>query len=40
MPRGKQIEFPKEQAHSRSFEYACVAVALVCAVIALVIEGF
>jgi hypothetical protein len=40
MPRGRQITFSKEQSHSRSFELACVAVAVVCAVIALIIEGF
>lgn len=38
MPR--QIEFPELQTHSRMFEYACVAVAVVCAVIALIIEAF
>jgi hypothetical protein len=40
MPRGRQITFPKEQSHSRAFELACVAVAIVCALIALVIEAF
>jgi hypothetical protein len=40
MPRGKQIEFPELQTHSRQFEYACVIVAVVCAVIVLIIEGF
>ncbi len=38
MPR--QIEFPKLQTHSRTFELACVAVAIVCAVIAFIIEAF
>lgn len=40
MARGKQIEFPENQTHSRTFEYACVILAVVCAVIALIIEGF
>lgn len=40
MPRARQIEFPEKQTHSRMFEYAVVAVALVCAVIAIIIEGF
>ena len=40
MPRGKQIEFPELQTHSRMFEYGCVIVAVVCAVIALIIEAF
>ena len=40
MPRGKQIEFPELQSHSRMFEYACVGVAVICALIALVIEAF
>jgi hypothetical protein len=40
MARGKQIEFPENQTHSRTFEYACVIVAVVCAVIALIIEAF
>lgn len=40
MPRQRQIEFPPEQTHSRAFELVCVAVAVVCAIIALIIEGF
>jgi hypothetical protein len=40
MPRGRQIEFPEKQTHSRMFEYACVAVAVICAVIAFIIEVF
>lgn len=40
MPRARQIEFPELQTHSRMFEYACVAVAVICAVIALIIEAF
>ena len=35
-----QIQFPPKQTHSRAFELACVAVALACAVVALIIEGF
>lgn len=35
-----QIQFPPKQTHSRAFELACVAVAVICAVIALIIEGF
>jgi hypothetical protein len=40
MARGKQIEFPENQTHSRTFEYACLLVAVVCAIIVLIIEGF
>jgi hypothetical protein len=36
----RQIEFPALQTHSRKFEYACVAVAVICAVIAVIIEAF
>jgi hypothetical protein len=35
-----QIQFPPNQTHSRAFELVCVAVAVVCAIIVLVIEGF
>ena len=40
MPRERQIEFPEQQTHSRMFEYACVLVAVICAVIAIIIEAF
>jgi hypothetical protein len=40
MPRERQIEFPQQQTHVRMFEYACVAIALVCAVIVIIIEAF
>ena len=40
MPRGRQIEFPPLQTHSRAFEYGCVIVALICVVIAVAIEAF
>ena len=40
MPRERQMEFPEQQTHVRMFEYACVAVAVVCAVIAIIIQAF
>jgi hypothetical protein len=37
MSNGKQIEFPKEQTHVKSFEYAMLAISILCAIIVLVI---
>jgi hypothetical protein len=37
---GRQVEFPEAQRHSRMFELACLAVAVIFAVIVLVIEAF
>ena len=33
----RQVEFPPLQTHVRSFEYAMLAIAIVCAIVALVI---
>jgi hypothetical protein len=33
----KQIEFPPLQTHSRSFELAMLAIAIICAIVVLVI---
>jgi hypothetical protein len=34
---GKQIEFPPKQTHVKSFEYAMIAISIICAIIVLVI---
>ncbi len=36
---GKQVEFPPGQRHSAGFERACVALALVLAVVVVVINN-
>jgi hypothetical protein len=36
----KQIEFPPLQNHSKSFEYAMLAFAIICAIVVLVIVLF
>ncbi len=34
---GKQIEFPPRQTHVKGFEYAMIAISIICAIIVLVI---
>ena len=34
---GKQVEFPEKQTHVKSFEYAMIAISIVCVIIVLVI---
>jgi Flp pilus assembly pilin Flp len=34
---GKQIEFPEKQTHVKSFEYALLAIAVICAIVVLFI---
>lgn len=34
---GKQIEFPPKQTHVKGFEYAMIAISVICAIIVLVI---
>ena len=34
---GKQVEFPKNQTHVRSFEYAVLALSIICVIVVLVI---
>ena len=34
---GKQIEFPEKQTHVKAFEYAMLAISIICAIIVLVI---
>lgn len=36
---GKQIEFPPGQRHSKGFERACVAVALLLTVVVIIINN-
>jgi hypothetical protein len=36
---GKQVEFPPGQRHSATFEWACVGIAVVLAVIVLILEN-
>ena len=36
----KQIEFPPLQTHSKSFEYAMIAISIICAIVVLVIVLF
>jgi hypothetical protein len=33
----KQIEFPPLQTHSKNFEYAMLAISIICAIVVLVI---
>jgi hypothetical protein len=37
MANGKQIEFPPEQTHKRSFEMGMLAFSIVCVVIVLIV---
>lgn len=34
---GKQIEFPEKQTHVKSFEYAMLAISVICVIIVLVV---
>jgi hypothetical protein len=34
---GKQIEFPPEQTHVKGFEYAMLAICILCVVIVLIV---
>lgn len=34
---GKQVEFPPKQTHVKGFEYAMLAISIICAIIVLVI---
>ena len=34
---GKQIEFPPQQTHRKSFEYGMLAISIVCVIIVLVV---
>jgi hypothetical protein len=36
----KQIEFPPLQNHSKGFEYAMIAISIICAIVVLVIVLF
>jgi hypothetical protein len=36
----RQIEFPEKQTHVKSFEFAMLAISIVCAIIVLVIMLF
>lgn len=38
--RNRQIEFPEKQTHVRGFEYAMIALSIVCAVIVVIIVLF
>jgi hypothetical protein len=37
IPEGRQIEFPKQQTHVKSFEYAMIAISIICAIVVLII---
>jgi predicted nucleic acid-binding Zn ribbon protein len=37
MARGKQVQFPVEQRHSRNFELAMLAICVLCIIVAVVI---
>jgi hypothetical protein len=34
---GKQIEFPEKQTHVKSFEYAMLAISIICVIIVLIV---
>jgi Flp pilus assembly pilin Flp len=34
---GKQIEFPEKRTHVRSFEYALLAISIICVIVVLII---
>jgi hypothetical protein len=36
----RQIEFPEKQTHVKSFEFAMIAISIVCAIIVLIIMLF
>jgi hypothetical protein len=36
----RQIEFPEKQTHVKAFEYAVLAISIVCAIVVLVIVLF
>jgi len=38
--RSRQIEFPPLQTHKKSFEYAVLAISIICAIVVLVIVLF
>jgi hypothetical protein len=38
--RKRQIDFPPLQTHSKSFEYAMLAISIICAIVVLVIVLF
>ena len=40
MNNNRQIEFPDKQTHVRVFEYAMIAISIVCVIIVLVIVLF
>ena len=40
MAGNRQIEFPPFQTHSKSFEYAMLAISIICAIVVLVIVLF
>jgi hypothetical protein len=35
--RNRQIEFPPLQTHVKSFEYAMIAISIICAIVVLII---
>ena len=37
IPEGRKIEFPEKQTHVRSFEYAMIAISIICAIVVLII---
>jgi hypothetical protein len=37
MARGKQVQFPPEQLHSRNFELAMLVICVLCIIVAVVI---
>jgi hypothetical protein len=37
MPRGKQIEFPERENHSKRFEYFMIGLAILCMIVVLFI---
>jgi hypothetical protein len=37
IPEGRQIEFPEKQTHVKSFEYAMIAISIICAIVVLII---
>lgn len=40
MKNNRQIEFPDRQTHVKAFEYAMLAISIICAIIVLVIVLF
>ena len=37
---GRQIEFPEKQTHVKSFEYAMLAISIICVIIVLIVVLF